>query len=221
MTKKKSLFAVVFEVKPNPAQSSVYLEIANELRPELLKIDGFLENERYRSAHNNGFLLSLSLWDSEKALVRWRSRKIHREDQAKGRAGVLSDYHLRVGEVTQVTGKFAGREVGWMRHDETEVGVAKALVIIEGEIAPDSPAACIPQRMKVGQAVMISVEVFEHLTQPNRLAILSAWRAQADAAEFAKSISPLLEAANLNAYAIRVIRDYGLKDRREAPQHHD
>ncbi len=221
MTRKKSLFAVVFEVKPNPAQSSAYLEIANELRAELLKIDGFLANERYRSARNNGFVLSLSLWDSEKALVRWRSQKMHREDQAKGSAGVLSDYHLRVGEVTQAAGKFADREVGWMRHDETEVGVAKALVIIEGEIAPDSPAAAIPRGIKAGQAGAISAEVFEHLTQSNRLAILSAWQTQADAAQFAKSISPLIKAANLNSYVIRVIRDYGLKDRREAPQHHD
>lgn len=221
MTKEKSLFAVVFEVKPNPAQSSAYLEIASELRPELVKIDGFLENERYRSAQNNGFVLSLSLWDSEKALVRWRSQKMHREDQAKGRAGVLSDYHLRVGEVTQVTGRFADREVGWMRHDETEVGAAKALVIIEGEIAPDSPAASIPPRIKAGQAGAISTDVFEHLTQPNRSAILSAWQTQSDAAEFAKSIGPLVRVANLNTYVIRVIRDYGLKDRREAPQHHD
>jgi heme-degrading monooxygenase HmoA len=221
MTKKKSLFAVVFEVKPNPAQSSAYLEIASELRPELVKIDGFLENERYRSAQSNGFVLSLSLWDSEKALVRWRSQKMHREDQAKGRAGVLSDYHLRVGEVTQVTGRFADREVGWMRHDETEVAVAKALVIIEGEMAPDSPAASIPQRIKAGQAGAIGAEVFEHLTQPNRLAILSAWQTPSDAAAFAKSISPPVRVANLNSYVIRVIRDYGLKDRREAPQHHD
>ena len=108
-----------------------------------------------------------------------------------------------------------------MRHDETEVGVAKALVIIEGEMAPDSPAATISQRIKAGEAGMISVEVFEHLTQPNRLAILSAWQTRPDASEFAKSISPLLKAANLNTYVIRVIRDYGLKDRREAPQHHD
>ena len=220
MPHRKSLFAVVFEVKPNPAQSSAYVDRARELRPELLKIEGFLENERYGSRLDNGFVLSLSLWDSEKAVVRWRSQKIHREDQAKGRAGLLSDYHLRVGEVTEVSGKFADREVGWARHDETEVGAAKALVIIEGEVPSGSMAAALPKRINVGERGAVSSEVFEHLTQANRLAMLSGWKTQTEAAKFAKSIEPIVAAATLNLYVIRVIRDYGLKDRREAP-HHD
>jgi heme-degrading monooxygenase HmoA len=217
---KKSLFAVVFEAKPNPAQSSAYADIAAELTPELMKIDGFLENPRYGSRSNKGLVLSLSLWDSEKALVRWRSRRIHREDQAKARAGVLSDYHLRVGEVTAVAGKFADREVGWARHDETEVGAAKALVIVDG-VMPDGAAATMTERVKAGQAGAVTLELFDHLTEANRLALLSAWQSHADASAFVRSIGPIIETTKLNAYVIRVIRDYGLNDRREAPQYHD
>src|SRR5271170_4383948 len=93
------MFAVIFEVNPKPERWDDYLSNAKLLKPELEKIDGFIANERYASRRREGWLVSLSLWRDEKALIRWRTLALHHEVQAKGRAEIFADYHLRVGEI--------------------------------------------------------------------------------------------------------------------------
>ena len=56
------------------------------LRPELERIDGFVDNIRYRSLTREGWILSLSGWRDEKALVRWRHGVRHHVVQEKGRS---------------------------------------------------------------------------------------------------------------------------------------
>ena len=55
------------------------------LRPELERIDGFVDNIRYRSLTREGWILSLSGWRDEKALVRWRTRANHHAVQENER----------------------------------------------------------------------------------------------------------------------------------------
>lgn len=210
--RQRSLFAVVFEVRPDPARQADYLRIAGELKPELQKVQGFLENERFRSRTRPGVLLSLSLWDNEKALVRWRSNALHHQGQAAGREGVLADYHLRVGEVTALAGgQYAGRKIGWMRRDETEVGAAKAVTVFDGA----------PRDLQgLAAAHPLHEETFDHLTDPNRVARLDEWASVAQAEAFARQARARLSGRSA-IYAVRVIRDYGLSDRREAPQAFD
>src|SRR5262245_61539603 len=97
------MFSVLFEVQPKPDRWDAYLEYAKLLKPELERIDGFLDNIRYHSLTREGWLLSLSNWRDEKSLVRWRTQAKHHAVQAKGRSEVFLDYHLRVGQVTRDT----------------------------------------------------------------------------------------------------------------------
>src|SRR6201995_4491762 len=115
------MFSVIFEVHPKPEQWDAYLSNARMLRPELERIDGFVDNIRYRSLTREGWILSLSGWRDEKAVVRWRTTARHHDVQAKGRSEILLDYHLRVGEVTQDTRLPAGYRLQEQRLDETEV----------------------------------------------------------------------------------------------------
>ena len=69
------MFAVLFEVHPKGDQWDAYLGYAKMLKPELERIDGFVDNIRYRSLSRDGWILSLSSWRDEKALVRWRTRR--------------------------------------------------------------------------------------------------------------------------------------------------
>jgi len=62
------------------------------LRPELGRIEGFVDNIRYRSLTREGWILSLSGWHDEKTLVRWRTQARHHGVQEKGRFEVLLDY---------------------------------------------------------------------------------------------------------------------------------
>src|SRR5262249_20178933 len=65
------MLSVLFEVHPKPDQWDTYLGYAKMLKPELERVEGFVDNIRYRSLTREGWLLSLSGWHDEKALVRW------------------------------------------------------------------------------------------------------------------------------------------------------
>ena len=78
------MFSVIFEVHPRPEKWDNYLGIAKMLRPDPENIDGFADNIRYRSLKREGWILSLSSWRDEKAVVRWRTRMRHHEAQERG-----------------------------------------------------------------------------------------------------------------------------------------
>jgi heme-degrading monooxygenase HmoA len=91
------MIAVIFEVWPQRRED--YLDIAAKLKPILEKIDGFISVERFESITEKGKMLSLSFFRDEAAVQAWRNVAEHRVAQAKGRAGVFSDYRLRIAGV--------------------------------------------------------------------------------------------------------------------------
>ncbi len=93
------MIAVIFEVEPAPGRKQQYLDLAAALRGELETIDGFLSVERFQSLTNPERMLSLSYFRDEDAVRQWRNTAAHRATQARGRAGVFSDYRLRVASV--------------------------------------------------------------------------------------------------------------------------
>ncbi|GAM74693.1 antibiotic biosynthesis monooxygenase [Vibrio ishigakensis] len=93
------MIAVIFEVQVAKGKTSEYLDIANELKPLLSEIDGFISIERFQSLTNEGKVLSLSFWRDEESIQEWRSLQAHRFAQSKGRNGVFEDYRLRVAGV--------------------------------------------------------------------------------------------------------------------------
>src|SRR5260221_10021988 len=144
------MFAVIFEVKPKPDAFDAYLRHAGELRPELEAIDGFLDNRRFASRRRPGWLLSLSLWRDEKAVIRWRTAAHHHEVQRQGRDHVFADYHLRVGEIVADDGLAAGERLAEQRFDETETGAAKQIALTERTLE----ASALPPPTTPGNAVI-------------------------------------------------------------------
>ena len=195
------MFAVIFEVQPKSDRWDQYLGLAKLLRPELEQIKGFVDNERFKSRRTEGRLLSLSIWADEKAVVRWRTHAMHHGVQEKGRFEVFEDYHLRVGEITADTELPPGKPPEQQRFDETEVGAAKVISICEGQAVPEPPSAG-----------MHDAELFESITTQGKLLRLVSWR---DAAA-AEAWNP----TSVRHRRVRVIRDYGMADRREAPQYY-
>jgi heme-degrading monooxygenase HmoA len=195
------MFAVIFEVQPKSDRWDQYLGLAKLLRPELEQIKGFFDNERFKSRRTEGRLLSLSIWADEKAVVRWRTHAMHHGVQEKGRFEVFEDYHLRVGEITADTELPPGKPPEQQRFDETEVGAAKVISICEGQAVPEPPSAG-----------MHDAELFESITTQGKLLRLVSWR---DAAA-AEAWNP----TSVRHRRVRVIRDYGMADRREAPQYY-
>lgn len=93
------MIAVIFEVEPADGERATYLDLAAGLASRLEGIDGFISIERFESLVRPGRILSLSFWRDEAAVGEWRRVEAHRAAQARGRAGVLADYRLRVAEV--------------------------------------------------------------------------------------------------------------------------
>lgn len=90
------MIAVIFEVYPAKDKRPAYMDMAAGLRPHLEQIEGFISVERFQSLRDPEKLLSLSLWEDEEAVARWRSFERHRAAQQAGRTDMFDDYRLRV-----------------------------------------------------------------------------------------------------------------------------
>ncbi len=100
------MIAVIFEVLPHPDRKTEYLDIAAKMRPMVDEIEGFISVERFQSLTNPDKLLSLSFFEDEAAIERWRKLAAHRKAQAQGRAGIFTDYKLRIAHVIRDYGMF-------------------------------------------------------------------------------------------------------------------
>jgi heme-degrading monooxygenase HmoA len=216
------MFSIIFIVQPKKGRFDDYLGLAKFLKPELEKIDGFIDNERFGSKPFEGRLLSLSTWRDEKAVSRWRTLAVHHGVQEKGRSEIFEDYHLRVGEITADNEVPKGQKLQEVRFDGTETGNAKVVTI--SELTPgnsDKPARAdlvanigLP---KLGTGGVIDHETFESIYHPGKLLLLASWMDAAAADQWKPKI---LVGGNLRHRQVRIIRDYGMVDRREAPQYY-
>ncbi len=93
------MIAVIFEVLPKEENKQEYFDIAANLKPILENIEGFISVERFESLQTDGKFLSLSFWESEEAIEKWRNETMHREGQSNGLGHIFSDYRIRVGSI--------------------------------------------------------------------------------------------------------------------------
>jgi heme-degrading monooxygenase HmoA len=220
---ERSMFAVMFEVHPKSDRWDAYLGYARMLKPELERIEGFIDNIRYRSLTREGWLLSLSTWRDEKALVRWRTQAMHHGVQERGRSEVFLDYHLRVGQITQDTRLPDGQALREQRLDETQTGSATTVTLIDArrpaEWMKRSPSDDVAKRLGLAPdaAGLVAWDVFDAVLTPGDVILLASWRDKTAAEAFEHTLS-LTEGARLRR--ARVVRDYGMFDRREAPQYY-
>jgi heme-degrading monooxygenase HmoA len=193
------MFAVLFDVEPRPERWDDYLRHAGVLRPELLQIDGFLDNRRFNSRRHPGRLLSLSLWRDEKSVVRWRTHGGHHAVQLAGRTEVFRDYHLRVGEVVREDGSALPQA----RFDATEIGAAQVASIVEtpqSDAPPDGDG-------------LVDWDLFDGITVPDSRLMLLWWRDQA-------AMGGAHVPDGTRRLDVRIVRDYGMHSRTEAPQYY-
>lgn len=202
------MFAVLFEVQPKSEKWDEYLGIARMLKPELEAIDGFVENIRYRSLTRDGWLLSLSTWRDEKALVRWRTQAKHHGAQERGRFEIFGDYHLRVGELDDGSAE---------RSDATEAGAGTAVTLVDARRSADWVKDTAPEQIAAALGLradapgLVAWDVFDAVLTPGDVILLITSRDRLEgraAPEGARSRQ------------VRILRDYGMFDRREAPQYY-
>jgi heme-degrading monooxygenase HmoA len=217
-----AVFSVMFEVHPKEGQYRAYLDHAKMLRPELQQIDGFVDNVRYHSLGREGWILSLSGWRDEKALVRWRTQAKHLGVQEQGRFEIFVDYHLRVGQITEDTQLPDGCELLEQRLDETEIGEGTTAVLVSatrgdaGEFdSRDEAAAWLG--LDPDDAQLAFWDVYDAVLSPGDMILQTTWRDEEAASAFAATDAP---AKGARVRQVRIIRDYSMYDRRETPQYY-
>lgn len=215
------MFSVIFEVYPKKQAVDIYLGLAKDLRPILERVDGFIDNERFESTRRPGWILSHSTWRDEKSVVRWRTVAKHHETQQRGRDEVFQDYHLRVGEIVLDTMPPSGVSLVAQRLDQTEISTAKFATLTEilpAFDAEDSLAGSAFSDCIKDCADLIDYDVFASIYNKGKLALLAAWPDRRSAERFGtQSFSGIGTARHR---VVRIVRDYGMFDRRESPQYY-
>jgi heme-degrading monooxygenase HmoA len=190
---------LLFEVVPREGHVDEYLAIAAKLRPELDALGGCLFLDRFRSLAQPRRILSFQVWRDEASLTRWRVHHEHHKAQALGRVRVFDDYRLRVATLLR-----------------TEAVDEPARQSSQGASWND-PGTTAPRYVAVAEsgssALAGAAESFESIYRPGEYAHVFSWGPGAPA----PSLAVLSGARRLRIAEIE--RDYGMRDRTEAPQY--
>lgn len=95
------MIAVIFEFTPAPGRFKDYMALVDTLKPELAKAEGFISLERFESITAPGKFISLQFWRDEECVRKWRNLQQHRAAQKQGRAGIFSEFRLRIASVVR------------------------------------------------------------------------------------------------------------------------
>ena len=87
---------VLFEVTVKNGKLDDYLKMAGSLKESLANAEGFIRSERFSSLAAEGKLLSLSVWENEECVTKWRNFAAHRMAQKHGRMNDFADYKITV-----------------------------------------------------------------------------------------------------------------------------
>jgi heme-degrading monooxygenase HmoA len=195
------MIALLFEVLPKPGHEGRYFELAASLRPEAENSGGLAFIDRFRSQMRPGWILSHQLWRDAESVARWRAHAAHRAAQAAGCTQHFADYRIRIGEVIA----------------EAEAGEASDTVPSDA-----SPEACTagPRLFAIVASQMApfavsSAETFASVYREGEFV------AVAEIASVPAGKALLREAMTaphvMSARLCRVVRDYGMHERAEAP----
>lgn len=207
------MFSVLFEALPKSGNRDEYFDEAKRrLRRQ----------HSYKSMQREGWILSLSNWRNEKSAVRWHIARRHHLGQRKGRHDILADYHLRVGEVFADNRLPAGMELLHQRSDETEIGEAKMATIITATRPPGHPRNVVACSQFLGLDIysgsaLVDWDVYEAVLAPDDLCLMLLW-ADCNAVRYFEDGERMLLPDTHRIRHVRIVRDYTMRDRREAPQ---
>ncbi|WP_372002826.1 antibiotic biosynthesis monooxygenase [Tistrella mobilis] len=90
------MIVVTFELEAVPGQNQTYVNMVNRLQPMLQKMEGFISVECFQSTLHPAKVMSVTIWEDEEAVLRWRNLDPHLSAQKAGRDRIFHDYHVRV-----------------------------------------------------------------------------------------------------------------------------
>lgn len=130
---------------------------------------------------------------------------------------------MRVGDVVSDTAPPPAAPVRQFRFDQTEAGAAKFATLTEfrfendGSFQAQTETLAASLGLDLPKKGLLGHDIYESIYNPGKSALLLAWRDE----ETAKSWTPnsFKGVQDLRHRVVRVVREYGMFDRREAPQY--
>ncbi len=95
------MYAVIFESLPSGDGGEEYRRIAQQIGEMEKDQEGLISRTTYEDVSGGGMRLSLSFWESEEAIEKWRNHALHRAAQTLGRETFYKHYRLRVAKVVR------------------------------------------------------------------------------------------------------------------------
>lgn len=99
---ERGCYAVIFSSVRTPDDAEGYAATAGRMDELARSMPGFLGIESARGA--DGFGITVSYWDGEESVRRWREHAEHLEAQARGRAAWYERFTVRVCRVERAYG---------------------------------------------------------------------------------------------------------------------
>ncbi|EGQ8084604.1 antibiotic biosynthesis monooxygenase [Vibrio parahaemolyticus] len=90
------MIAVLFEAMAVAEKRDRYFQLAEQLKPLLSDIDGFISIERFQSTTSPDKFISLSWWKDEEAIKHWKKNVQHKLAQDEGKSTIFSFYKINV-----------------------------------------------------------------------------------------------------------------------------
>ena len=200
------MLSLFFEVEIKPGRTDQYLNLAASLKPELESMGGCLFLDRFKSLSRDNLILSYQIWQDEGSLTAWRVQAHHHDVQTLGRDRVFSDYRIRVAQVIYEARR--DRPV-WQPESRT----------LYNDPARRPPTYVLATESKSAQLAAgceWPSEVFASVYRDGQYAHLIELPDHQSGVAFAPRLfdEPSTEYARI----VEVVRDYGMYDRKEAPQ---
>lgn len=199
------MIGLFFEVTPRPGHEQAYFDIAAGLRPELDKNPGLLFIDRFKSLTTPRIILSHSHWRDEASLAGWRTQAKHHVAQVAGRQQHFEDYRLRIAQRIWEWRPDAGIGRGSTDNSYNDPQLQPERFLIAATAT--SEAAC-------GR----DGEVLSSVYRDNEFILLKAAASLAEGLVLAEALSAAGQMTSVRLFLVS--RDYGMYDRREAPQYY-
>jgi heme-degrading monooxygenase HmoA len=197
-----------FEVDIREGLRDRYMDLAASLRPGLDAMGGCLFIDRYASLTRKHTLLSYQIWQDEASLTAWRSEAHHHAIQTIGRERVFSDYRIRIAQVV------------YERRSDGSVWQPERLTPYNDPARQQPRFVIASESTNPGLPVSTNwdQDSFASMYREGQFAHLVDLPDCQSGVEFGSKLfaDPTTEYVRI----FEVMRDYGMYERREAPQYY-
>lgn len=193
---------VCFEGVVPPEQEARSSQFYSAMQELVLKQTGFISETGFASIDQEGGQVLYVKFDNEEHLREWRKQRTHMKIQSIAREKIFSNYRIRIGQsVVQNTGDEPLETAG-----DQYIMIWQTPIIESGETGPKSLLDGVEWQSNVDASTYVNLTHILHV---------SSWTDLNAATEMRDSLP---RTKDDEVQLIRVQRDYGKYERKDAPQ---